>query len=370
MSATHDDSNNEHPDTGSDLIAIAIASDLRDRARAADRIADLMLDDLHRLDDRARFSVRSRIDAIITALQSDLRRHAVRALSAGGDAELAERMNKAPDLAGRLRRSRALRNSGLLEDVLDCTRLDLLAAKLPPQALTHPEDVGLTARLARSDDHSVAACAVAMLASEGRRRASLDKDRLSGSDLRGEQYRSLVWLIAAALRRSAGIVPDRRMMALDRALIDAARRSLAAYDEGERLEASAMRLARVIDFGADDLAPLLEAALGERRIVLFTALFAHGLGVGYETVRELLLADRPERFWIALRALGLPRDALTRIASAVGEAKGGNEVEALADRIDDVNGLDRERAMSLFLPAQLDDQYRAALTIMKEEWPE
>ena len=136
--------------------------------------------------------------------------------------------------------------------------------------LTKRGAASLLARLTASGDTHVASAALALMAVEGRRRGFLDTNRMSHTELPAELYHKLVWWVAAAIREQlAGAEADR-------ALADAALRALGAYDESDRVEAAALRLATAIDAQMGELPALLTHALGDRNVALFIALLGPG----------------------------------------------------------------------------------------------
>ncbi|MBW4329310.1 DUF2336 domain-containing protein [Stakelama sp. CBK3Z-3] len=345
------------------LLAIAAAVLPCDLHGGGGMVGDLLLDDQQRLDERTRFVARNRLDAILSATSEEIRDHAAQLLESRGEGDLAKKLRSYDGAARLLRQAPAFRDNGLVAEILDSARLDLIGADLPVQAPADADEASLLAQLVDSSDRLVSSAAVAMLSADSRRRAMNDQHGLTGADLDAETYYRLVWLVAAALRLGGDTGAQSDPIALDHALIESARRSLAAHDEGERAEASAARLAQALDAKGDRLAALMEAALADRRIILFTALFARALHVPYRRTRALLLAD-PEFLWVALRALDFPRETLAGIGYALSEADKRRDVERFASHIDVVMALSRDDAIRAIAPDMLDDGYRDALTAL------
>jgi hypothetical protein len=185
--------------------------------------------------------------------------------------------------------------------------------------------------------------------------------QLAQTELPAELHHRLVWWVAAALRERVAETYEGSIAPLDRALSDAASRSLAAYDEGDRLEAAAMRFAAAIDAQPAELPHLLVETLEDRRIVLFVALLAHALGVGYALAREIVLDPAGDRLWLALRALELTRDTIARIGYALSEADSRRDLESFADTLDVIAAIDAGEARTALAPMKLDPDYRAAV---------
>ena len=149
---------------------------------------------------------------------------------------------------------------------------------------------------------------------------------------------------------------------LDRALIDAAMRSISSHDEGDRLEAVATRLAAALDPHADELAPLLVEALADRRLSLFVALIAHALGLDYADAREIVLDHKADRLWLVLRALELDRESIARIGLALSEADPRRDLDSFAEGLDGIAAIPSTAARAALAPLLLlHPDYRGAL---------
>jgi hypothetical protein len=202
---------------------------------------------------------------------------------------------------------------------------------------------------------------MAVLIAESRRRASPESGQLTQTELPAELHHRLVWWVAAALREQVLEAAEDATDALDRVLSEAAQRSLAAYDEGERLEAAAMRFAGAIDAQPGELPQLLVESLGDRRIVLFTALLAHAMGVAYALAREIVVDPAGDRLWLAMRALELARDAIAQVGYALCEADSRRDLESFADTLDAIAAIEAVEARKALAPMKLHPDYRAAV---------
>lgn len=323
------------------------------RGRAAWRLAgaidDLFLDEEARLDERTRLAVAGRLHETIGGIETELRRQASRLLAARGLAAPAEALLKAAagSAAQRLTQAGLLRDEPLIGEMVAQVRHALLAEALPTAA-GGTEEVSLLVRLAGVPDRVVAAAAQALLAADSRGAALLP----------GDVQHRLVWWVAAAIRPT---VPDADT---DRAIVEAATRSLGAHDEGERMEAVATRLAAAIDARPEEIAPLLLEALGDRRLSLFTAVLARAVGIDYEQARALVLEPDGERLWLALRAIRLDRPTIARIALTLSEADPRRDIEAFADRLDRIAAVKPAEARLALAPETLDRDFRAAIAAL------
>lgn len=345
----------------SQLLARAAAADVRADRRLGVAIDDVLLPDDARLDDRARAALASLLTAIVATIETALRQHAARLLVARAEPETAQLLlAPAVPVLDRLAAAGLVRDPELMRELVGRVQQDLLAEALPVVAPDDPETPSLVARLTGHVDHVVAAGAQAVLAADSRRRSS-DEGNAPRTDLPAELHHRLIWRVAAALREAHEGAAGAAMPALDRALAEAAQRNLAAHDEGERVEAAAMRLAAALDPQPAERPALLVETLGDRRLALFIALLAHALGFAYEQAREIVLDPAADRLWLVLRALDLPREPIARIGLALSEGDPRRDLEAFADAIDAIAALTPEEARAALAPLKLHPDYRAAL---------
>ncbi len=345
-----------HTTSAAEIGGRAALARTRADARLAGAIADLFLPDDARLNDRTRLTLARRLADTVGEIEVELRRQAARLLAARGATGAAEALLRVGPATGngaaeRLTRAGLLSDEVLMEELLARVEHELIAAALPPAA-PGPEEASLLVRLAAVPDRVVAGAARALLAADGQDRSSLP----------AELQHRLVWWVAAAIRPAApdaNAAPD-----VDRAIAEAATRSLGAHDEGERPEGVATRLATAIDARSDELAPLLLEALGDRRLSLFTAVLAHAARLDFEQARALVIEPEGERLWLALRAIHLDRPTIARIALALSDADPRRDIEAFADQLDRIAAIDPAEARLALAPETLERDFRAAIAAL------
>lgn len=325
-------------------------------ARLADAIDDLFLPEDSRLNDQVRARVTQTLAALVAGIEIDLRRHAARVLVGMGDTARAEALLEHGDVFARLARAGLLRDVDLLDELLARVQLDLMADALPA-TLAAAEMPTLLVRLTEVPDRVVAKAAAALLAANTRRQSANEAGTVEACALPADVQHRLVWRIAAALREC----DDARA---DRAIAQAAVRSLAAYDEEDRPEGVAMRLARAIDARPAELAALLLEALGDRSLILFAAVLAHALATDPDQLRAMVVEPEGERLWLALRAVSLDRETIARVALALSEADPRRDIEAFADRLDAVAAVPADEARAALAPFALDRDFRAAMAAL------
>ncbi|MDB5695221.1 MAG: hypothetical protein JWN21_764 [Sphingomonas bacterium] len=317
-------------------------------ARLRGSIDDLLLADDARLDERTRVMLSRLLHETIAAIETELRRQAARLLAARGGVTAAEALLSESLAAGRLMAAGLLRDEALIEALVARVRHDLIASALPAgsrDATTGSDEASLLVRLAAVPDRVVASAARALLVADSR----------GGVILAAEVQHRLVWWVAAAIRPALDD-PD-----TDRAIAEAAVRSLGAHDEGEGGDAVAMRLAAAIDARPDELAPLLLEALSDRRLSLFVAVLAQAIGLDFEQAQALVLEPDGERLWLALRAAQLDRPTIARIALALSDADPRRDIEAFADDLDRIARVDPADARLALAPETLGRDFRVAI---------
>ncbi len=343
----------------SQLLARGAADDVCADRRVMAAIDDFFVAETARLDDRVRGGLAEAIARLTSAIEGELRQYAARLLIGRGEPELAERLVNDPLMVqAALRQAGLLQDGELMRELLARVRQEVLGEALFPAAPDDPDRPSLVARLVGSPDGVVATAATGLLAADARRRAAIDTGGAPRSDLPAELHHRLVWWTAAALR---SLVLSPPSAALDRALTEAALRSLAAHDEGDRLEAAAVRLAAAIGAQPHELPDLLVESLGDRRVALFVALLAQALDFSYDVTRDIVLDPIADRLWLALRAAALDRAAIAAIGLALCEADPCRDVEAFADQIDAIMAVSPDDARQALSTLSLHPDFRQAL---------
>lgn len=341
-----------------DAHMAASAADARLAARLGQMTGDLFLPDEARLSDRTRAVVHAVLRGAVASEEAQVRRHAARILAERGAAAQADKLLGGTPVIDGLRDAGLLRDPALLEELIARVELDLLAEALPPMAGVSGRP-GLLARLAGSPEAAVARTALDLARAENRRRAALEGAAPVRSELPAEPHQRLLWRIAAAVREQSP-EPD-GMADRDRALTEAALRSLATHDEGDRPEAAAERLAAALDAQGDELGPLLMDALADRRMTLFVALVGRAAGVDYQQARLLTIEPEADLLVLLLHAIGLDRAAIARVGVALAEADARRDLDRLADAIDRAVAHDRDAARAALVPLALSPQLRTAV---------
>lgn len=320
------------------ILARAAQADAAEARRLEAAIEDFFLPEDARLDDETRAALGERVAVAVEVVEREI----------VAFAERASGQPLVPGVLARLLASGLLRDRALLGELIGRARQDLLAAAL--RTTIPPSDQSnLLARLVECPDGVVSAAAAALLAAENR--------AVQGrADLSAPVHQRLVWWVAAALRERGA-----RGSAFDRALADAATRSIAANLAVERLDGASMRLAAAIAPRADEVGDLLIGALADARPALFFAGIAQAAGLDLADARAMALDPDGDRLWLVLRAHGLARAEIAQIGLMLSQADRRRDVETFADLLDSITAIERDAADAAIAPMRLHPEFRAAL---------
>lgn len=329
-------------------------------------VDDLFLPEAARLGDRSRSTVRQMLRALIGTIEHALRHHAA-GLPGGRERAIPADDCRAFD---RLMRSGLLRDDALVTELIARVRQDLIGQALPI-AVGSPDMPSLLVQLATAADPGVAQAARQLLAADSRRRAALEQGRMTDADLPAPLRPSLIWSVAAAIRRGDDADVDQALVAaVEHRLANVEAEAGAVGGGGDDAEAAAMALARAIDARIDERAILLLDALGDRRLGLFVAVIAHGLRLSFEQVRAIVLEPDGDRLWLALRALDVDRPIIAQIGLALAEADPARNIDLLADQLDAIAAVPAAAARKALAPLALPGDFRRAIAGLARPSPD
>jgi hypothetical protein len=221
----------------------------------------------------------------------------------------------------------------------------------------------LLPELIRDADEAVAVEAMALLIARSRRFDRFEEPALAETELPAELQLRLVWTVAAALRHYLVEQHDVPPAEADNALAAAAGALVAGYDEGETMEARALRLAAALH-RAERLDPdLLLRALEEGVLPLFVAGLAVRCALSYAATSEILADPRGRGPALLLKAAAAGADQAAAILlafAAVGERLSGAE-QAVTTQLDIFEGISVEEAAQILRLWQIDPSYRWAI---------
>ena len=218
-------------------------------------------------------------------------------------------------------------------------------------------EAGLLVELIRDSDEQVSEQAMAILIAHSRRFDGFGEPVAARTELPAELEHRLAWRIAAALRT---YMTERHLVPpalADQMLVPAAERLLSDYDEGDSLEARAMRLARRLEQLGRLGDALIERSLTEGSLPLFLAFISVRAGLARDAAWEIVSDPRSRGAPLLLKASGLEREQAASIL--LGLAAFEDEVPAQLDLFDVTSTAEAREALRLW---QVDPFYREALS--------
>ncbi|HEY0447136.1 MAG TPA: DUF2336 domain-containing protein [Allosphingosinicella sp.] len=322
-------------------------------------LADLFLPEPFRLNDWQRATVRFLLERLVRTVEDDLRatlaetfadEEAAAAALSSAQVEIAQPL---------LDRSAALQDPELVGVLLRRAEEHRLYRAGAPNAAE-----ALLRELIRDRDEGVAAEAMAVLVGTSRRLDRFLEPVTARTELSADLQHRLVWTVAAALRlyltEQHGIEASRA----DEAIAAAAAAILGPYDEGDTLEARAVRLARRLDQAGRLDDSLIARFAAEGSLPLLLAALAARTGFAYACLWEIVSAPGGRGAALLVRAAGLGREE----AAAILLRLAGPSVpeDLIAAQIDLFDGLDTEQAIRGLRVWTLDPAYRAAVIRLGE----
>lgn len=319
------------------------------RERLVFALADLAFPASNRLTEWQRSSFSALLAGLVRSIEEELRAELAAHFSGPGQEAAHAALTSAhvPIAGPILEASAALADTALIDILLRRAEEHRLHKALAAEG-------GLLVELAGDPDHRIASEAMAILIAQGARLDRFQEPVLARVELGAELQHRLVWAVAAALRRyltgEQGIDPA----TADRAIGRSAAGLLAGYDEGQSIDAIALRLARRLQYSSrlDDV--LAARALVEAGMPLFLAILAVRARLTQDAVWELLSEPSGRGAPLLLRAAGIGRGE----AGAILLELGGDKAEIQLDAFDTLGEADAGALLALW---QADPGYRAAI---------
>lgn len=319
------------------------------RMRVSAAATDLAIPAALRLSERQRATLATLLPKLLRTIEDELRSMIAGAFE---DESLRAALSSARlDIAGPI-----LGNSGAGEDPLLVTALLRRAEEHRLYRGGGGGDNAVLIDLAGDSDSIVAGEAMALLIAQSGRFDPFHEPILIRSDLSAELDHQLVWTVAAALRRyivgQHGVEPGHA----DEVLASAGRSLLAAYDEGDTLDAHSLRLARALREAGrlDDM--VTARALSESGLSLFLAILSVRTGLDCAAVWEIMSARDGRGMAFLLRAAGVAREPAGAILFAL-----TRDEMALVPQLDAYDGSSQAQAQSLLALWRADAGYRDAV---------
>lgn len=218
---------------------------------------------------------------------------------------------------------------------------------------------GLLLELSGDQDEGVAGEAMALLVGQSARLDRFQEPVMARTELGAEAQHALVWAVAAALRLYLVERQDVGEPEADHAVAGAAAGLLASYDEGERVDAVALRLAaRLARKGRLDDG-LVSRSVAEGNLPLFLAALSVRSGLDPDSVWEIFSAPGEEGASLVLRAAAVAREQAASILLRL-------DPDRVEEGIDRFDAVDEAEARSLLGLWQADPAYRDAIARLRQ----
>ena len=216
--------------------------------------------------------------------------------------------------------------------------------------------------LVHDEEGDIAAEAMALVIARSRRFDRFEEPVMARVELPAELQHRLVWMVAAALRQY--IIQQHEVGAVDGAVEEAAGALVAGYDEGETLEAVAMRLSRRLHRSGRLDGSALSRIAGDGVLPLFIAGLSVMCALDPGAAWEVLSDPRGRGPALMLRAAGIERDEAAAILLALnarGPLFSGAEGDAAAGQLELFDTVDVAAAREVLRLWQAHPAYRAAV---------
>ena len=216
--------------------------------------------------------------------------------------------------------------------------------------------------LVRDRDSDVAAEAMELVVARSRRFDRFQEPTMGRVELPAELQHRLVWIVAAALRHY--IVQQHQVGAVDAAVEEAAAVLIAGYDEGDSLEAHALRLARTLNRRERLDGAALARIADDGILPLFIAGIAVLCSLEQGAAWEVLSDPRGRGPALLLRAAGIGRDEAAAIFLALnmrGPLFSEAEGDAAAEQLELFDTVDESAAREVLRLWQAHPAYRGSI---------
>ena len=216
--------------------------------------------------------------------------------------------------------------------------------------------------LVRDPDEAIAAEAMELVIARSRRFDRFQDPSVGQVELPAELQHKLVWIVAAALRQY--IVQQHGVRSVDAAVEEAATALVGSYDEGDSLEAHAMRLAQNLSRAGRLDGAALSRIAAEGVLPFFIAGLSVLCALDHNAAWEVLSDPRGRGPALLLRAAGIDRGdaaAILLTLNAKGPLFSGSEGDAAADQLELYDSVDEAAAKDVLRLWQAHPSYRASV---------
>ena len=326
------------------------------RERFAVAATDLLLPDSVRLTEWQRLTAASLLNRIVRGIEDSLRTRLAVAFEGHEGLHAALSSAHVPIALPILERAQVLRDADLSNILVRRVEEHRFWKKASAE-----RDAYLF-ELVRDADEEIATEAMAVVIARSRRFDRFQDPTVGQIELPAELQHKLVWMVAAALRQY--ISQQHSVLSVDGAVEAAASAMIAGYDEGESLEAHALRLARRLHHGRRLDGTALARIAGEGVLPFFIAGLSVLCALDHVAAWEVLSDPRGRGPALMLRAAGIGREEAAAILLALNERGpfiSGVESDAVAEQLELFDTVDEAAARDVLRLWQAHPSYRASV---------
>ncbi len=309
------------------------------RDRLAIASADFFLDEASRLTDEERALMAAMLRGLVTDIADEL-------ISALPPMLAAQAEQAREGLYRRLRRARLLEREGLVALLLRRADEHQLSSRTDRHEPTLSALVG-------DDDSQVAEAAMGLVLARGRRRDRFGRAGLEFDDLAAEDAVAMVHAVAAGLRDALGDDADQPLAASAHSL-------LVRHDEGRRLEACVIALARALEASGRADESMIRKLAEDGDAALLVGLLARRAGIDYRDAWNFLTGD--DAMMLA-RLAGCDRTTAAQILAGFEPMSGAHAADRIIDRFEAIDDAAVERCRRWM---RLDLHYRSARDALEQ----
>lgn len=304
------------------------------RERLSAIAADFFLDDTYRLNDEERSLMGAMLRGLVEEVADELLSRLPGLLAAQGEATR-------DSVYGDLRRSGLIHRQSIVD--LLVRRTDEF--RFGRQAAGRGEE--LLAKWVGGNDGGVAEAAMALTVARGRRKDRFGRLGIEFDDLAAEDAVVLVNAVAACIGNRLGADHDA-------SLTDAARKILARHDEGRRLDAAVIAMARALDGAGMAADAMVDQIAQSGDSALVSTILSRRASIDPADGWDLFAGGKA---MLLARMAGCRRQTAAAIVAAFDSTLGMGSATHSIDRFDRIEEAEAERCRRWL---KLDPHYRAA----------
>lgn len=342
------------------LIDYAREAFIHQKKRKKQIYSDLLIPTSLRLNEAERYYIIEIFKHITIAAENEVRLYLVDLLEDSAPLPLVMLLNDPTKhlTLKWLPESLLLRDQSFVTMLIRRMRAYFLQKNHPKLQDTRPNEPDILDSLVSKMDSDISLPAMVLLIEENRNANFVENLMLSRTNLPAELQYKLLWWVAACLRTTL-LEAQLSEEQIDQALSKAVKQALMQYDEGNTLEAKALKLARNLYHRrmlSDGF--ILQSAAGGH-IALMVAALAIRSGINHRDIWDIVLNEDGSPFLLLLKAIGMPRQAAVNLTSQL--TGNGLDKCRITKKINAFDALSQSDADKAFALWKLDECYRESI---------